>query len=150
MILDSDDVPTGNYNLCISSTFESKPNCKTSLKLISYDKTNDLAILEPVEQVTPGTPLALSSRKLERGETARVYGYPANGGQTITLTEGKVSGFDKNHYKIDANIDAGNSGGGAFDKDGKFIGIPYVASVGYSTLGYIIPVSMIQDFLAGR
>ena len=58
--------------------------------------------------------------------------------------------MDKGHYKIDANIDAGNSGGGAFDKDGKLIGIPYVASVGYSTLGYIIPVSMIRDFLDGK
>jgi hypothetical protein len=54
-------------------------------------------------------------------ETVKVYGYPSNGGDTITFTEGKISGFDKGHYKIDANLDSGNSGGGAFDKDNNFI-----------------------------
>lgn len=58
--------------------------------------------------------------------------------------------MEKEHYKIDANIDSGNSGGGAFDASGNFIGIPYVASVGLSTLGYIIPVSTIKDFLLGK
>ncbi|MBP8016791.1 hypothetical protein KAZ01_02175, partial [Candidatus Gracilibacteria bacterium] len=40
--------------------------------------------------------------------------------------------------------------GGAFDKKGDFIGIPYSASIGYSTLGYMIPVSKIKDFLADK
>ncbi len=150
VILGEDDLPTGNYNLCISDSFETAPKCKTSLKLLQYDKTNDLAILEPTKNLSLGTPVETSTKKLELGEAVKVYGYPANGGETITLTEGKVSGLDNGHYKIDANIDAGNSWGGTFDKDGKFIGIPYIASVWYSTLGYIIPISMVQDFIAWK
>lgn len=150
VILGEDDLPTGNYNLCISDSFETAPKCKTSLKLLQYDKTNDLAILEPTKNLSLGTPVETSTKKLELWEAVKVYGYPANGGETITLTEGKVSGLDNGHYKIDANIDAGNSWGGTFDKDGKFIGIPYIASVGYSTLGYIIPISMVQDFIAWK
>jgi hypothetical protein len=65
--------------------------------------------LEPIESIALGTPVEMSMRMLELGEIARVYGYPSNGGETITLTEGKVSGLDNGHYKIDANIDAGNS-----------------------------------------
>ena len=93
----------------MSDNFENPPKCQTSLKLLGYDKTNDLALLETIENIPLGTPVKLSPRKLELGEMARVYGYPANGGETITLTEGKVSGLDNGKYKIDANIDAGNS-----------------------------------------
>lgn len=150
VILDENNTPAGNYNLCISDEFETAPKCQTSLKLLKYDETNDLALLEPVEKISLGTPVKSPTRKLTLGETVQVYGYPSNGGDTITLTEGKVSGSNNNRYKIDANIDAGNSGGGAFDKDGKFIGIPYIASVGYSTLGYIIPVSVINEFIKGE
>lgn len=138
------------YNLCVSTSAETTPKCVSALKLLQYDETNDLALLEPVENISLGAPVPSTSRKLELGEAIRVYGYPANGGETITFTEGKVSGFDDGHYKVDANIDAGNSGGGAFDKNGKLIGIPYSASVGYSTLGYVIPMSMVQSFLSGE
>jgi len=48
VVLDDTDTPTGNYNLCISETFDAVPKCQTSLKLIQYDKTADLAILEPI------------------------------------------------------------------------------------------------------
>lgn len=109
MVLDDNNMPTGNYNLCISDSFEAIPNCKAGLRLLKYDKTNDLALLEPIGDISLGTPVEGSERKLDLGETAKVYGYPANGGETITLTEGKVSGLDGGHYKIDANIDAGNS-----------------------------------------
>lgn len=91
VVLNDEDIPTGNYNLCISDGFEKMPNCRIALKLLKYDKTNDLALLEPITDIALGNPVESSDRKLTLGEAAKVYGYPANGGQTITLTEGKVS-----------------------------------------------------------
>jgi S1-C subfamily serine protease len=64
VILDKEDIPTGNYNLCISDTFDLEPKCKTSMKLIKYDKTNDLAILKPVENISFNNPIQFSDKKL--------------------------------------------------------------------------------------
>ena len=51
-------------------------------------------------------------------------------------------------YKTDAKIDKGNSGGAVFDENGEFIGIPTLATQGsFSSYGYIIPASIIKDFL---
>jgi hypothetical protein len=49
VVLDEDGEMLNNYSLCISARFTSKPICKTSLKLLSYDMDKDLALLEPVE-----------------------------------------------------------------------------------------------------
>jgi hypothetical protein len=65
VILDKEDIPTGNYNLCISDTFDLEPKCKTSMKLIKYDKTNDLALLEPIENISLNDPVQFSDKKLK-------------------------------------------------------------------------------------
>jgi hypothetical protein len=53
-------------------------------------------------------------------------------------------------YKIDGGIDHGNSGGGAFDLSGALIGMPTAVASDNSSIGYIIPVDRIQDFVQGQ
>ena len=55
-------------------------------------------------------------------------GFPAIGGDSVTVTKGEVSGF--NNYrgvrwiKSSISISGGNSGGGAFNANGELIGVP--------------------------
>lgn len=60
-----------------------------------------------------------------------VIGYPGIGGDTVTATEGKISGFldedgDKvvDWFKTDVLINQGNSGGSAVNDKGELIGVP--------------------------
>ncbi len=73
---------------------------------------------------------------LELGDVLDILGYPGIGGETITFTEGVVSGFTRErgvegraYIKTDATIAGGNSGGLAANQQGEIIGVP--TQVGY-------------------
>jgi len=144
-VLGEDGKPTGNYRVCKTGNFKEPPVCFSIGELSYYDTKNDLAVLKISNPNVPE--VSLRQKELSIGDTVKVYGYPEIGGETITYTEGKISGFENGLYKIDANIDAGNSGGGVFDKDGNLIGMAVSLKVGYSTIGYVIPASTISDFV---
>ena len=94
---------------------------------------------------------------VELGDTIEILGYPGIGGNTITYTQGNVSGFEQLSMddgvtypwkiKTDANVNPGNSGGGAFDLNHNFIGIPSSVITDASSLGYIISTPTINLFL---
>ena len=103
------------------------------------DLEADLAVLRVSESLNPEEPfpsafpaLALGdSDALGIGDDVRILGYPEIGGETITFTNGSVSGFtaqagigDRALIKTDATIAGGNSGGAAVYTDGRLIGIP--------------------------
>jgi serine protease Do len=76
------------------------------------------------------------SDELELGDMIQVLGYPGIGGETITFTEGVVSGFTRErgvegraYVKTDATIAGGNSGGLGANQNGRIIGVP--TQVGY-------------------
>lgn len=76
------------------------------------------------------------SDSLELGDLIRILGYPGIGGETITFTEGSVSGFTRQRgvegrawVKTDATIAGGNSGGLGANLQGQIVGIP--TQVGY-------------------
>ena len=89
------------------------------------------------------------------GTDIQALGYPGMGGSSITYTRGYVSGVigsqeDLGNFfiKADINIDAGNSGGGAFTNDNELLGITSAILQGkYNVLGLIIPTVTIKDFL---
>lgn len=98
------------------------------------------------------------------GDDITTLGFPSYGGDSITLTKGTVSGFEifkdangdvirsqdktiTRYVKTDAKVNPGNSGGGAFDENGNFIGIPTLVAGGDGNIGYITPISMINYFL---
>lgn len=149
VILDEDGYsPTGYYEVCKSENSKQVPTCFSTAKLVSYDIIADLAILELPMDMKWINPIALSDAKdVPTASTVVVYGYPAIGGYTITRTEGKIWGIDGNKYKFDGTIDHGNSGGWAFDTNGKLIGIPYAVKSDNGMIGYIIPTSTLKKFL---
>ena len=84
-----------------------------------------------------------------------VYGYPV-GGDEISTTQGIVSRIEQTRYshsymdhitiQIDAPINPGNSGGPAFDENGKIIGIAIQGLNNSQSIGYLVPVEVIQHF----
>lgn len=84
---------------------------------------------------------------IKLGDPIIVLGYPSVGGNTITATEGVISGFEGFMIKTSAKIEHGNSGGGAFLKDqGCWFGIPTSVMQGeLESLGRIINYSLIHQ-----
>lgn len=87
------------------------------------------------------------------GDQVQTLGYPGEGGDTITYSNGAVTNFEVNKYGrvlrivTDARITHGSSGGAAFDLYGKFIGVTtemYTDSSGNFISGFIIPVSTVN------
>lgn len=110
-------------------------------QVLAFDVDLDLAVLRIDGNLDPddGSELpslfrAVSvgdSDTVELGDNLRILGFPVIGGDTITFTEGSVSGFTSQSdignralIKTDATIAAGHSGGMAIDADGAVIGIP--------------------------
>lgn len=149
VILGANDEPTGLYEICFSSDFEKVPLCRETARLIAYDTVADLAILE-LSKTTFLVPFSLASSKLAIGSYVSMYWYPRIGGETITRTEWKIAGFERTMYKIDGSIDHGNSGGGAFNNSGELVGIPTAVASDNASIGYMISVKRIQEFLSKK
>lgn len=148
VVLDHNNEPTGLYEICQTFDTRVSPECVTHATLQYYDRARDLALLTIPQDVSGfEDPVEFGSGSLDLGATVTVYGYPANGWSTITLTQGKISGYESKKYKIDANIDAGNSGGWAFDEQDRLVGIPSFVMEGYTTLGYMVGMDDVQEFI---
>lgn len=87
---------------------------------------------------------------VELGDEISILGYPGVGGETITYTAGRVSGFiDEDNdsvidwIKTDAVVNHGNSGGTAINKNGEMIGVPTAKWVGVDNdvLFYLKPIN---------
>lgn len=128
--------------------------------MVKGDPTLDLAVLKVVSPVKGGdlpqslglvlVPIA-DSDKVEIGDPISVIGFPSIGGNSVTFTNGAVSGFldDDNDkirdwFKTDTEINHGNSGGLAINDAGEMIGVPTagVADTSFSgKIGLVRPVS---------
>lgn len=115
------------------------------LKVVSTTRGNSINDLKPAK--------IGDSSSLELGDEIHIYGYPGVGGQTITLTRGVISGFlqgTSSWIKTDANISGGNSGGGAFNRKGEFIGVPTSGAVDQrmsAQLGMVRPIDAIKRYI---
>lgn len=89
-----------------------------------------------------------NSGSIKLGEILTTYGYPAKFGTKITYTSGDFSGIDGNYLKTTAIIEHGNSGGGAYLKNGAFIGIPTAVIKGsLNSMGYLLSVNTVNSWL---
>ena len=120
------------------------PDLAYLAEIVAVDYALDLAVVRIVSDLT-GNPVQLElpyvalgdSDLVEIGDRLQILGYPGIGGDTITFTEGVVSGFTSERsvagrawIKTDATIAGGNSGGLAANAAGELIGIPTRASSG--------------------
>ncbi len=124
--------------VAISISSDHAPELTYLADLLVYDEVADLAVIRIAtdlegNDVTPDLPfLAVGdSDEVEIGDNLRILGFPAIGGETITFTQGAVSGFTldatvdgRAWIKTDATISGGNSGGIAVDAEGFLIGVP--------------------------
>jgi hypothetical protein len=126
---------------------------------VSLDKTHDTALLKIYAEVKgkkikpsdlPYCPFG-NPFSIKLNETITIIGYPAKGGDTITITEGKFLGFyrNRNFYgldgfiKSDAAMSSGNSGGAALYRN-EIVGVPTAVTppvLAGSDMGYINPVT---------
>ncbi|GMG99341.1 hypothetical protein Nepgr_001181 [Nepenthes gracilis] len=91
-------------------------------------------------------------------DAVTVVGYPI-GGDTISVTSGVVSRMEILSYvhgstellglQIDAAINSGNSGGPAFNDEGKCVGIAFqsLKHEDVENIGYVIPTPVIMHFI---
>jgi len=122
------------------------PEMKYLAEVRAIDADLDLAVIQIVSNLSGNKvdPKSLNltyvpigdSDTLELGDQLEILGYPSIGGETITFTEGVVSGFTREpgvdgraYIKTDATIAGGNSGGLAADENGSIVGVP--TQVGY-------------------
>lgn len=128
-------------------------------RVVKADASIDLAVLQIVAPFgDPGARLPSNlgltsvargaSDDLLIGDPIYVLGFPGLGGDTVTYTEGTVSGYlDENRdgveewIKTDAEINHGNSGGLAVNDSGEFIGVP---SAGYTDAEAAGKISLIR------
>lgn len=118
--------------------------------LKGYDAGNDVALLKiEADGLSPAT--MGDSNEIVVGEDVVVIGNPL-GELTYTLTRGVVSALNRaintdgtpiNMFQIDAAVNAGNSGGPAFDATGNVIGMVTAkyADETIEGLGFCIPVN---------
>ena len=134
--------------------------------VVKTDAQKDVAAIQV--QKTGLTPVKFgSSKDVRLAEWAIVIGSPLDFRNTVSL--GIVSGLDRTLdtgagtppltglMQIDTAISPGNSGGGCFDTQGRFIGMPEVylppGQTGAENIGFCIPadvVASVAKVLTGR
>jgi S1-C subfamily serine protease len=119
------------------------------LAVIQITTTLDGASVDPNSLNLPFVQVG-NSDELHVGDHINIFGFPGIGGETITFTDGSVSGFtaekglgDRAWIKTNATIAGGNSGGLAANDGGFIIGVPTIASAG--TGGDTTDCRVIQD-----
>ncbi|HEY70913.1 MAG TPA: trypsin-like peptidase domain-containing protein [Anaerolineae bacterium] len=120
------------------------PNLSYLAEIAAVDYGLDLAVIRIISDLS-GNSVSVDLPVVELGDSdlvelggdLRILGYPGIGGETITFTEGAISGFTSERgidgrawIKTDATIAGGNSGGMAVDSSGYLIGIPTQISSG--------------------
>jgi Trypsin-like peptidase domain/zinc-ribbon domain len=98
---------------------------------------NDLARYARDENKSP------NCESVNIGDHLSILGYPGVGGDTLTITDGIVSGFEfysgSRYIKTSAKIEHGNSGGIAIKDSGCVAGIPtFVESGSVESIGRIL------------
>lgn len=135
------DNRSGEYEqlgVAVLDRTDQAPRLSYLAEIAAVDYGIDLAVVRvvsdlegnPARVVLPFVPLGDSDR-IEIGDPIRILGYPGIGGETVTFTEGAISGFTSERgiegrawLKTDATIAAGNSGGMGLNTLGELVAIP--------------------------
>jgi len=130
--------------------------------VVSFVEDEDLALLKiQGSRAFPIIPLGRSG-DLMMGETVVAIGNPY--GQTITVTDGIISGLHRNVpvpqgrrilefpdlIQTDAAINPGNSGGPLVNLNGELIGINTAINAQAQNIGFAIPVDRVRSVLENQ
>ncbi len=151
--------------VAINETEDQPPIPRYLAELRKVDGYLDVAILEITSNLD-GSPVAKSdlhltviplgdSDSLHADDEVRVFGFPGAGGNTITVTQGRVSGFTpdpkipgRGWIKTDALVTPGNSGGLAADANANLIGVPTRApAADQGGLSQVRPINLVRPML---
>ena len=157
----ADDLPGIEHpTLIIAPTLraDEAPEGTYIAEVVAVDYVLDLAVVKvvsdldgvPLEQDLPFLPFG-DSDLIGIGENIRILGYPGIGGETITFTDGAVSGFTSERtvgsrawIKTNATIASGNSGGLAADQAGRIVGVPTIGGSG-SESAEVVDCDLVAD-----
>ena len=136
-------------------------------RVLAQDPLLDLAVIQPYADNEGNTidPKSLDlpfipigdASELVVGQQLDILGYPTIGGETITLSTGRVSGFLSQEgvtqrrawVKTDATAAPGNSGGAALDENGQLVGVPTRATIDIGgSINRVRPVDLAEDIIA--
>ena len=130
--------------IAITNSSDQPPSPAYLAEIVVQDSQLDLAVVRVVSDLE-GNAVTIQlphvevgdSDAIEIGDRLRILGYPGIGGETITFTEGAVSGFTLERgiagrawIKTDATIAGGNSGGLGANEQGELVGIPTIVTSG--------------------
>lgn len=128
---------------------------KVKAKVLGKDSAMDVALLR-LEEDRAWTHLELgSSDALRVGDWVLAMGNPLGLGNTVTAGivsgKGRVLGHDvfgnESFIQTDAAINQGNSGGPLFDLHGRVVGINTAIIAGANTVGFAIPIDLVEEVL---
>jgi hypothetical protein len=149
VVLWEDQEPLKNFEVCGVVDKKGFPKCFASATLVYYDPDIDLAMLKiNTSYNAPHAIFAPFDALLS--SVLSVKWFPGYGLGTVTTTRGVVAWEFGEYQKIDADLDEGNSGWGAFDDKWRLIGMPTFVVEWDDTLWYIIPITKLQKFIAKR
>src|SRR3989339_64118 len=159
---EDEDKALDAFEICFSFNSGSEPICEYTASLVASYKEKDLALLKLDEADIRGNSFKnvpfytyQKDKELKVGDTIKIIGYPGTGGDTLTTTQGVISGFSEaedsqeplTYIKSDADISEGSSGGTTVDEQGNIIGVPTMVTTGYDTLGYSIDLNSIYGWI---
>ncbi len=128
VVIDEDGLIVTNYHVVKGGSvfgivFENNKSEFISHKIIQYNETSDLALLQ-IDLKTKPIPIKFQD-SLKRGQQIVAIGSPL--GLMNTISDGIVAGFrnfgNQNYIQITAPISPGSSGGALLDKYGYLVGI---------------------------
>jgi serine protease Do len=121
------------------------------MKLLGKDEAIDVALLQlPKNRKWPHVAIA-DNNSVAVGDWVVAMGNSLGMGHTVTAGiisgQGRALGHDAydNFIQTDAAINQGNSGGPLFNLNGEVIGINTAIIQGANTVGFAIPMSMVES-----
>ncbi len=135
-------------------------------KVLGKDKWSDVAVVKATSSDSSVKEIAIGdSNNLVLGEPILVVGNPLGVDFKGTVTEGIISGlnrnvlidFDKDNkydmlmkaFQIDASVNPGNSGGAVVNREGKLIGVvaAKISMPNVENMSFAIPVNEVQKIV---
>lgn len=108
-------------------------------KITGINSSLDRALIQINSPLANKTIRKCNATDTKIADNLIIIGYPSAGGDTITITNGNISGFVDYYIKTSAKINPGNSGGAAIHESGCYLGIPTAYIKGEAeSLGLII------------